>query len=142
MKMGDLDKAERYMLMLINDTQDDSPRWKATCYSNVSMIYNEQMNYDAALVWAEKALQLCPSDLRMLATASTNIGLSYAYKNNTTEAVNYLHKTIDIYQDSLPYNHPKLIPTYMNLSVVYEKQKNFSKSAEYLLNPFRTGLFR
>ncbi|UJR18018.1 hypothetical protein I4U23_004919 [Adineta vaga] len=46
--MGDFQKAEEYILMLINDSQDKDSLSKVRYYSNLVMYYNEQMKFDIA----------------------------------------------------------------------------------------------
>jgi tetratricopeptide (TPR) repeat protein len=133
MKMGDLQKAERYFLMLIEDTPLDDFYNKARYYSNLSLVYKEQMNYDAAISWAEKALQLVPSNLSTLAAIYNNLGLYHANKDNTVQSFNFFHKTVNIYKDILPPNHHKLAPIYMNLGLLYLNQDNSSRALEYFL---------
>ncbi|CAF1497192.1 unnamed protein product [Adineta ricciae] len=130
MKMGELGKAEEYCLMLIRDTPDDSSLM-VRYYSNLSMFYNEQMEYDEALYWGEKALQICQDDTLMLGIILCNIGLSHVQKKNTIEAINYLSKAVNILE-GLPHNHLGLVSAYLNLSVAYQAQGNYSKSEEFL----------
>ncbi|CAF1006823.1 unnamed protein product [Rotaria sordida] len=132
-KMGDFQNAEYYMLMLIKNSQFNDSTTKATYYSNLSWIYNEQMNFDKALLWGEKALQLRPSNRETLAGVYNNLGLSHLNKGNVLQALNYLHKTVDVYHEFLPSDHPKLVIPYMNLGALYEKQENHLSALEYFL---------
>ncbi|CAF1364724.1 unnamed protein product [Adineta ricciae] len=131
MKMGELGKAEEYCLMLIKDTPGDSSSM-ARYYSNLSMIYNEQMDYDKGLYYAKKALQTGTLDFLLLATVYTNMGHSYAYQNNAKAAISCLHEAIKIQQNILHSDNLKLIPAYVNLSLAYEKEKQFPEAIEYL----------
>ncbi|CAF1498591.1 unnamed protein product [Rotaria sordida] len=132
-KMGDFQNAEYYMLMLIKNSQFNDSITKATYYSNLTWIYNEQMNFDKALLWGEKALQLRPSKRETLAGVYNNLGLSHLNKGNVLQALNYLHKTVDVYHEFLPSDHPKLVIPYMNLGALYEKQENHLSALEYFL---------
>jgi Tfp pilus assembly protein PilF len=96
------------------------------------VICNEQGNFDTALYWAEKALQLQPSDLDQLLCIYNNVELSYLHKNNTGQTLHYFHKIVDMCKDIVPSNRSILIPTYLNLGLLYEKQKNSSKALAYL----------
>ncbi|CAF1685050.1 unnamed protein product, partial [Adineta ricciae] len=128
--MGELEKAEEYCLMLIRDTPDDSSSM-VRYYSNLSMFYNEQMEYDEALYWGEKALQICQDDTLMLGRILCNIGLSHVQKKNTIEAIKYLSKAVNILE-GLRHDHSGLVSAYLNLSIAYQAQENYSKSEEYL----------
>ena len=131
MKMGDFQRAEQYILMLIKDIQSDDLLSKVNYYSNLSLIYNEQMNYDTAISWAEKALQLLQSDHDTLGIIYNNLGLCHVNKGNSAQALNYFHKTINIYKIIFPSNHPRLAITYLNLGLVYAKQENYPTALEY-----------
>ncbi|CAF1689255.1 unnamed protein product, partial [Adineta ricciae] len=100
------------------DTSDDSSLM-TTCYSNLSMIYNEQMNYDKALYCAKKALQTSTPDFLLLATVYTNMGHSYVHQNNAEAAISCLHKAIQIQRNILHSDKLKLIPAYVNLSLAH-----------------------
>ena len=130
-EMGDLYKAEQYILMLIKDTQSHDSFTLARCYTNLSAIYSVQLKYDAALSCAEKALHLAPSHLGLPVPLYTNLGLSYANTGNMDQALYYLHKIIDYWEGNPSSNYPQLAITHKVLGCLYREQGDISRARDH-----------
>jgi tetratricopeptide (TPR) repeat protein len=142
-KMGEYQNAERYYLMLIEDTQFGNSSSKVRYYSNLSLTYSDQDNYDAAISCAEKALQLQALQPYELAGIYTNLGLFHLQKHSTVQAFEYLHKAENLYRFLHLPNDPNLGQTYMHMAEAYAMENNFSQAVEHFLKTidiFRNSL--
>ena len=83
-KMGEYRIAEHYYMVLAEDTESHDFLTKAKYYSNLSLVYSDQMNYDAAISCAEKALQLQELSRYESGDIYTNIGYFKSDNDNTT----------------------------------------------------------
>jgi tetratricopeptide (TPR) repeat protein len=58
-------------------------------------------------------------------------GLIYLSRGQHKEALDHFHKSLNIYLDSLPANHPRLSPTYNNIGSVYLAQSDYDQALTF-----------
>jgi tetratricopeptide (TPR) repeat protein len=58
-------------------------------------------------------------------------GSIYHARGQLKKALDYFHKSLTIYLDFLPADHPTLTPTYNNIGSVYLSQSDFNKALEF-----------
>jgi tetratricopeptide (TPR) repeat protein len=59
------------------------------------------------------------------------LGWIKADQGKYTEAFSYYEKALEIYQKTLPANHPNLATSYSNIGFVYYNMENYSKALSY-----------
>ena len=131
MQMGDLQNAEYYFRMLINDTQFDNSLMKVAYYTNLSLVCSEQKKYDAAISCAKEALQLRTIHPYLSAIIYTNLGSFYTKKRHATEAFEYLQKAENIFKTSTLFRNEDLSLHYVHMGAAYEMKQDFLKALEY-----------
>ncbi|CAF0814736.1 unnamed protein product [Didymodactylos carnosus] len=108
----------------------------AGTYNNLGSIYDDQGDYEKALLYYNKALgtelNAPNSDQIRMANYYNNIGLVYHGLQRYSEALEMLEKSLQIQQKILPPNHPSLARSYNNISLVYNKQGNTNQAIEFL----------
>jgi tetratricopeptide (TPR) repeat protein len=62
-----------------------------------------------------------------------NLGLLYLNQDNSSRALEYFLKTIDIFQKSLPANHPDFAIAYVYIGTIYLSEGNYDIALPYLL---------
>ena len=97
---------------LWKDTVSKSPN-KSRVHSGLAYHYYETARYDEAIVEARKAIDLDKSWL----VPYVNLGLSYAHKKNSNDAIYWLSEVIKLYEDVNAFK--KLLPPlYKELDLV------------------------
>ncbi|CAF5040550.1 unnamed protein product [Rotaria sp. Silwood1] len=134
--MGEYDKAKQYSLMFIDDTEQENVSSMIQVYMDLGQVYDNQGDFDAALIYYDKALQiqlnLFPSNHPSLAVSYTNIGLVYCNKSDYVQALNYYKKALNIYElSSFSTNYTELAKTYNNISIVYNKLGDNTNALKY-----------
>jgi tetratricopeptide (TPR) repeat protein len=84
-----------------------------TLYVNIASIYDDMNEWEIALKYELKALNIeqrsLPSDHSSIATTYSNIALTLHALNRKEEAVSYLRKAIAIFSKHLPLNDTSLL---------------------------------
>jgi len=128
--LGDLNNALLYydrQLEIARDLNDKEG--ESDALSNIGEIYREQRNYDKALEYYNKSLQLT-SEPSSIAVTYNNIAGVYLYKGDKNKAVEYFKKAIEFAQKAGDYHGTA---RYMlNLGDIYTDLKNFKESQYYL----------
>ncbi|CAF4220264.1 unnamed protein product [Didymodactylos carnosus] len=135
LKMGELDKAEKYYKRLLSElTVGDSGI--ASCYIGLGIVHQNKGEYDLALMNYEKALKIqlkaLPPDHPLLAATYRNIGLLHEATRTWQSALEYHSKAAGIRCKSLPTTHPELVATENDIRRVKAQLKStFGMAASY-----------
>jgi tetratricopeptide (TPR) repeat protein len=108
----------------LNDTKNESRE-----LNNIASIYEKMGNYDKALEYLNKSLQLT-SELYGVATIYNNIGVIYTAKGDNNKAIEYAKKAIEIFQEN--GNSSGTAQSMINIALSYINLGNFSKAEYYL----------
>ena len=106
-----MNKAEEFYLTLLGQSSSHSNH--VLYYYSVELIKDNQGDYKEAVRYYEQALSineqiLSPTDLR-LATSYNNMDGTYDdMKEYPNIANSYFQKALDIFERSLPLNHPDI----------------------------------
>jgi len=128
--LGDLNNALLYddrQLEIVRDLNDQEDEGKAL--NNLGEIYQDQGNYDKALEYYNKSLQL-RSDPSSIAITYNNIATVYSAKGDNNKAVEYYKKAIEFAQKA--GNYHGTAHDMLNLGDTYIDLKNFSSAQYYL----------
>jgi tetratricopeptide (TPR) repeat protein len=110
----DLSKSENLFMRCISSNYRSSD-----CYSELSAIYVQKKNYEQALNFAEKSLELKNSNL----SALNNLSVIYSFMNKKELAVETLLKIISI--------DPSHTNAYFNLAAIYEETGDTDSAIRY-----------
>jgi tetratricopeptide (TPR) repeat protein len=113
----------------------------ALIYHNRGFVFNEQGDYDKALEWYRKALDIDEKvpgkDHPDTATTYNNIALVYKDQGKYEEALEGYRKALDIVKKVLGKDHPHTAATYDNIASVYQAQGKYEEALEELLKAYR-----
>ncbi|CAF1456000.1 unnamed protein product [Adineta steineri] len=130
---GKFDKAEELYNVLLEQTSDENE--KAFYYNQLGYVKDDQGDYEKAIWYYEKALEICqktlPSNHPSLATSYNNIGLVYKNMGEYSKALSYYEKALEIQHKTFPSNHPSLATSYNNIGSVYDNMGEYSKALSY-----------
>lgn len=71
-------------------------------------------------------------DKKELAHLNYQLAYIYEQKNDLSKALSHYDQALNLYLTYLPFNDPKLCPTYSNIGLVLKKQGNLNNSLEFL----------
>jgi len=128
--LGDLNNALLYYDRFLKIERDlNNQEEESLALNNIAGIYQDQGNYDKALEYLNKSLQLTtkPSSI---ATTYNNIALVYSDKGDNNKAVEYYKKAIEF--DQKAGNYHGTSRDMLNLGDTYKDLKNFSSAQYYL----------
>jgi tetratricopeptide (TPR) repeat protein len=132
-KLSQFDKAEELYNVLLEQTSDQGE--KATYYNNLGYIKDDQGDYENAIEYHEKALEIrqktLPPNHPDLAQSYNNIGGVYDNMGEYSKALSFYEKALEIYQKTLPPNHPDLATSYNNIAMVYMNMGEYSKALSF-----------
>jgi tetratricopeptide (TPR) repeat protein len=132
-KLSQFDKAKELYNVLIEQTSDEGE--KAIYYNNLGYIKDHQGDYEKAIEYHEKALEIyqktLPPNHPLLATSYGNIGTVYRNMGDYTKAVSFLQKDIGIREKTLPPDDPSLATSYNNIGGVYDNMGEYSKALSF-----------
>jgi tetratricopeptide (TPR) repeat protein len=129
-KLGDLNNALLYydrQLEIYRNLNDEEGESKAL--NNIGGIYQDQGNYDKALEYYNKSLQL-KNEPSSIAVTYNNIAVIYSEKGDNNKAVEYHKKAIEFDQKAGDYHATAV--AMLNLGDTYTDLKNFSEAQYYL----------
>ena len=133
LKISQLDKAEELYTVLLGQTSDEGE--KALYYSQLGSVKIHQDDYEKALWYYEKALEIwqktLPPNHPLLATSYNNIGGVYRYMGKYSKALSFYEKALEIWQKTLPPNHPDLATSCSNIGGVYRYMGKYSKALSF-----------
>jgi len=128
--LGDFNNAllyyDRYLGIVrdLNDKEGEN-----TALNNIAGIYRKQGNYDKALEYYNKSLQLT-NDPNNIAITYNDIAGVYSDKGDNNKAVEYYKKAIELAQKA--GNYHSTAKCMLNLGDTYTDLKNFSEAEYYL----------
>jgi tetratricopeptide (TPR) repeat protein len=115
------------------------------CYTNIANIYQEQLKFNEAIEFYEKAVRLLEPLRNIEELGKAYVGIGMAYRNydiflneigifdfdnsRIIKAINYLDKAVDIYLTNNLYT--PLYETYEFLSLIYHELGREKKSKTY-----------
>ncbi|CAF1457188.1 unnamed protein product [Adineta steineri] len=130
LKTGHFDKAEELHKVLLEQPSNESD--KGFYYNNLGTAKYHQGDYDQAIEYYEKALEIweqtLPADHPSLATSYNNIGGVYVDMGEYSKALSFYEKALTIKEQTLPANHPSLATSYSNIGLVYYNMGEYSKA--------------
>ena len=130
-------EAEQVYLRLIQISEDTNGQnvITAASYNNIGNVYSESGNYDKALEYHFKALEIYKALLgennSYTAGSYGNIGLVYDNLGDYDKALEYGFKALEIRKDVLGENHPDTAESYNNIGTVYSILGDYGKALEY-----------
>ncbi|CAF1280592.1 unnamed protein product, partial [Adineta steineri] len=128
--VGQFNKAEELYNVLLKQTSDQGE--KAFYYNQLGGVHLNQRDYEKAIWYNEKGLEICqktlPSNHPSLATSYNNIGLAYHCMGEYPKALSSHAKAHEMYKKTLPSNHPSLAQSYNNIAAVYDSMKEYSNA--------------
>ena len=119
-KLAKYSKAEELHQILLEQKTSESQ--KAHLFYHLGYIKNDQGEYEKAIEFYEKSLEISqktlPPNHPDLATSYNNIGLVYDNMDEYSKALSYYERSLDIRQHSLHHNHPDLQDVRKNIEIV------------------------
>lgn len=136
--------AEKIYLDIENLPQDNMI--EAAIYGNLAYLYDEIKEYNKAIDYYNKSLELATikygDNHISIATIYNNLALVYENKKEYEKAEELYIKSSDIYNTHLEVNHPHIATIYNNLGLLYYNLKKYSQSFKnhYLALKMRLSL--
>jgi tetratricopeptide (TPR) repeat protein len=107
----------------------------AMSYNNIGNVYDDLGDYDKALEYHNKALEIRKSVLGEnhpdTASSYDNIGIVYRNLGDYDKALEYHFKALEIYKDILGEKHRDTAMSYNNIGAVYYNLGDYDKALEY-----------
>ncbi|CAF3872443.1 unnamed protein product [Adineta steineri] len=132
-KTGHFDKAEELYKALLE--QSSSETGKASYYNNLAYVKNNQGDYEQAIQYYRKALEILekthPVNHPLLATSYNNVGSGYGSIGEHSKALSFYEKALGIQEKTLPENHPSLVTSYRNIGGVNNIMGEYSKALSF-----------
>ncbi|CAF1228827.1 unnamed protein product [Adineta steineri] len=133
LQIGRYNKAEELYHALLNETSNDDE--KAIYYNQLGAVRWSKGNYEKAISYSEKALEIyqkiLPSNHPKFATSYNNIGMVYEDMGQSLKAFSSYEKALEIRQKTLPPNHPDFADSYNNIGIIYGKMGEYSKALSF-----------
>jgi tetratricopeptide (TPR) repeat protein len=132
-------EAEKVDLRLIQLSEETNGQNEITAasYNNIGNVYDYLGDYDKALEYHNKALEIRKEVLVEnhpdTAGSYNNIGDVYANLGKYDKALKYHNKALEIFKDVLGENHPKTANSYNNIGIVYNNLGDYDKALEYYI---------
>ncbi|CAF1548073.1 unnamed protein product [Adineta ricciae] len=132
-KIGQFNKAEEVYNVLLEQASNEKE--KAMCYNQLGYVKDDQGDYEKAIWYHEKGLEIkqktLPSNHPDLATTYSNIGTVYHKMGEYSKALSFYEKDLEICQKNLPSNHPDFATSYSNIGSVYDTMRDYSKALSF-----------
>jgi CHAT domain-containing protein/tetratricopeptide (TPR) repeat protein len=129
-----------YAKKALNNVVSDNPLhdkiYEFKCYEMISAIYAEMEDFDQAITYARKAMNIAKevySD-RHAEYAKTLTYMAYALykKKDYARAIEYDLQALRIYQDRLGNDHPSVRALLFNIGGAYTHLKQYDQAESYL----------
>ncbi|CAF2502028.1 unnamed protein product [Rotaria sp. Silwood2] len=116
-------------LTIFQQTLPEGPPYQAITYSNIGDVHRLMGNYETALSFHRKALNIqenvqCNS--LECATTYINLGVTYRGMKDFSTALTYFQKGLEIREKKLPKNHPDLAGIYHNLAKLHLSTRQYN----------------
>ena len=107
----------------------------ARSYNNLGLAYSDKGEYDRAIEYYEKCLEIeldkLGHDHPSVARSYNNLGLAYDNKGEYGRAIEYYEKSLKIYLEKLGHDHPDVAISYGNLGAAYDNKGEYDRGIEY-----------
>jgi len=126
---GDLNTAIKYYLKVAEILEDGgNPVHLGYLYSNIAVLLGETNNDDKQLEYLHKSYKLLEEngDERLIATITSNLGLAYYHKKDTTNTIKWSEKALEL--SELSNDLIAKTQAYLALSFL---ERSLTKSLEY-----------
>ncbi|CAF0998274.1 unnamed protein product [Rotaria sordida] len=138
--LGQLTQAESYFKMLLNTLPIDHPDI-ASINLEFSHIYDEKGDYDLALQYSERALnirqQQIPIVPNRLASCLNSMGVIYKHKGDLDRAIDYYQQSLTIYENEVSSGkHLHQANTLINLGAVHKDKGDFDIALDYFTRAY------
>ncbi|CAF4556891.1 unnamed protein product [Rotaria sp. Silwood2] len=132
-KLGANDKAEEVYKMLLAQASNQSD--KAYCYNELGLIKTDQGDYQNAVEFLKKTLDIYEQTLTPnhpdLATSYNNIGWVYNNMGEYSKALSSYERSLEIRKIALPPTHSDSAQSYNNIGLVHNNMGEYSKALEF-----------
>ncbi|CAF1252529.1 unnamed protein product [Adineta steineri] len=122
--------AEQFYKYLLKDNSNSLS--KLECYRGLGLCSYTQNDYDQALIYYEKALNLKPNDKLIKSSLHNSIGLVYARQDQIEEAL--IHFTKALENSSIPLH---MACVHHNLALIYSKQEEYEEELQHYEEAFQ-----
>ncbi|CAF1200187.1 unnamed protein product [Adineta steineri] len=133
LKIGQFNKAKELYNVLLVQTSDEAE--KALYYNQLGYVKKDQGDYEKAIRYHEKALEICqktlPSNHPYFATSYNSIGLVYDKMGDYSRALSFYEKALQFQQKTLPSNHSDFATSYNNIGFMYKHMSEYSKALSF-----------
>ena len=102
----------------------------AITYNNMVGVFKAKGDYNMALEYASKAMNIFSKDPLLMAKTYNNTAIVYESKGDYGEAIDFYHKAISIIEAN-ENSHPDIATTYNNVAGAYEKNNDHLKALDY-----------
>lgn len=107
----------------------------ARSYNNIGIVYRKLGDYDKALEYHNKALEIQKAvfgeNHPYTASSYVNIGAVYGNLGDNDKALEYNFKALEIFKAVLGEKYPYIADSYNNIGVVYRNLGEYDKALEY-----------
>jgi tetratricopeptide (TPR) repeat protein len=132
-RVGQYQQAEDVCMAVQEELSDEID--KAFFYTICGMIKNKQGDYEKAIFFYEKVVEISERNLDPndpnLANSYNNIASAYDNKGEHSKALSFFEKALKITQKTLPTNHSLLGASYNNVASIYIEKGDYSKAVSY-----------
>jgi tetratricopeptide (TPR) repeat protein len=116
--------AEQFYEYLLKDNSQSLS--KLECYRGLGLCSYSQDDYEEALNYFQKALNLKPNDKLIKSSLHNNIGLVYAQQNEIDSAFNHFNKALE--SSSIPSH---IACVHHNLALIYSQQGQYENELDH-----------
>lgn len=110
------------------------PHLAATINNNIGFIQRTLYNYDQALIYYKRALEIWQSsgdsNKRYTASVLNNIGVVYRKLRQHNKAIEYYQRSLDMWTKLYGLYHPNVASAYFNLGLLYEDLGQYDLTIE------------
>ena len=130
-------KSKKYYLLAIENLNPEKD-WKliSTIFNNLGIIYDEKSDYDMALLYFEKSLEIRLSNYNKyhfeISNSYNNIGSVYRKIKSIDKAKYFYNLALTIRRRNIEYNINGIARIYNNLAILYNQEGNWIKSITML----------
>ncbi len=121
-----------YLLSIEHLCLEDDWKLASTIYNNLGCIYDVKLDYDMALLYFEKSLEIRLSNYNKyhfeISNSYNNIGSIYRKLNSFDKAKYYYNLALSIRKKYINYNINGIARIYNNLAILNNQQGNWSNS--------------
>ncbi|CAF1260068.1 unnamed protein product [Adineta steineri] len=130
LKIGQFIKAKEFYNTLLEQISDEGE--KEIYYNQLGIIHWKQGDYDQAIEYYEKVLEIREKTLPLnhpsLVTSYNDIGNVYTYVGAYSKALSVYEKALEINEKTLPSNHPDSASSYNNIGRMHNSMGEYAKA--------------